>query len=264
MDVALDEQREDWQVGSAALPIDLNDTGDEDGSGAIVSVRTGGSRDVTLTLPDGRRVTFQFYFTLAGYFCEPTWKAPADVNYTLTAANNPYFDGLNDYWDDIGDTSFDTYDFSGYVLTDKNSGTQYKIKRGPENDYFYDPDGSGNYVYAVVYGPPELTEIVERSGATINITPNGIYYADTNGLGREIAITRDAQGRIISISDPNETTNNALPTLQYIYNQSSGNLVQALKLVDSATGLYATNSYLYNNPNFPHYITGIINGDGIP
>ncbi len=32
----------------------------------------------------------------------------------------------------------------------------------------------------------------------------------------------------------------------------------------SADAGSATNSYLYNNPNFPHYITEIINGDGVP
>ena len=48
------------------------------------------------------------------------------------------------------------------------------------------------------------------------------------------------------------------------YNADTGNLLQVIKLTDRTAGTYVTNSYLYNNPNFPHYITGIINGDGVP
>ena len=42
------------------------------------------------------------------------------------------------------------------------------------------------------------------------------------------------------------------------YNADTGNLLQVIKLADRTAGTYVTNSYLYNNPNFPHYITGII------
>jgi RHS repeat-associated protein len=262
MDVQLDEERQDWQVGSDALPIDLNDGDDGGGSGPIVSIRTGGSRDVTLTLPDGRRVTFQFYFTQAGYNFYAQWQAPPDVNYTLTAIGNPFFDGLIGYWNDIEGTSFDNYDFVSFVLQDKNSGTQYSITRGSGDDLYFDPAGDGNYIYTPVFGPPQLTQITQRNGATINISPSGIYYQDTNGVGRAVAFSRDSQNRIIEIYDPNAISNNGWPTLQYVYNHDSGNLVQVLKLVDGNAGTYVTNSFGYTNVTFPHFITSITNADG--
>ncbi len=52
--------------------------------------------------------------------------------------------------------------------------------------------------------------------------------------------------------------------MQYLYNQDTGNLVQVMKLQDRASGTYITDTYHYNNPNFPNYITSIDNGLGIP
>ena len=272
MDVELDEQRQDWQLGSDALPIDVNDLGDDNGSGPIVSIRTGGSRDVTLTLPDGRRTTFQFYFNQTGYNYNAMWRASPGVNYTLTAFGNPYFNGLLGYWNDVIGTSFDNYDFREFILLDNNSGTKYTISRGVENDYYFDPAGDGHYIYTPVFGPPQLTQIAQRSGATITIDQSGIQYSDPNGPGRTVAFIRDPQGRIISISDPNAGSNPDIgssyalqvPTLKYIYNQASGNLVQVLKLVNSTTGLYSTNTFQYGNSSFPHYITEIDDPSGTP
>ena len=47
---------------------------------------------------------------------------------------------------------------------------------------------------------------------------------------------------------------------------SNGNLVTANKLIDSSNPIdlvYATNSYTYGNPQFPHYITGVQNPRGV-
>jgi hypothetical protein len=60
MDVELDEQRtQPMAIGSDQLPFGDDDATDY-GPVKQVTVRTGGSRDVTLTLPDGRRTTFAF------------------------------------------------------------------------------------------------------------------------------------------------------------------------------------------------------------
>ena len=52
--------------------------------------------------------------------------------------------------------------------------------------------------------------------------------------------------------------------MKYVYNQDTGNLIQVLKLTDRTAGLYATNKYHYDNQQFPHYITEIENGTGVP
>ena len=67
------------------------------------SLRTSGGRDVTLTLPDGRRATFQFYYdgpygSDSKYYAK--WHSPAGVNYTLTASGNPYYVAFHHYWQD--------------------------------------------------------------------------------------------------------------------------------------------------------------------
>src|SRR6266700_1174202 len=69
---------------------------DDDGtipSGQLFSLRTGGSRDVTLTLPDGRRTTFTYSLVPSQCnsgdevdFCAtPMWTAPPGVNAQLRA-----------------------------------------------------------------------------------------------------------------------------------------------------------------------------------
>ena len=52
--------------------------------------------------------------------------------------------------------------------------------------------------------------------------------------------------------------------MRYVYNQDTGNLIQVLKLVDRSAGAYTTNTYRYDNANFPHCITEIDNARGIP
>ena len=134
MDVQLDDERQDVTIGGDQAPF-ANDEEDDNGQPKVVSVRTGGGRDVTLTLPDGRRTTFQFYF---GPRCPCSsgddsmacnrafWQAPAGVNYTLTAAGNPVYNGISGSWNNVDNTGFETFDFAGFILTGTD-GTQYKL-----------------------------------------------------------------------------------------------------------------------------------------
>src|SRR5207253_777416 len=59
MDVQLDEERHDVRIGTDEAPF-ADKEEDDNGLPLVQSIRIGGSWDVTLTLPDGRRTTFAF------------------------------------------------------------------------------------------------------------------------------------------------------------------------------------------------------------
>ncbi len=276
LDVQLDEVRDTVTVDNDD---DLWFGGDITPTGiSTMSVRTGGGWDVTLTLPNGQETTFAFsVVSYDGFNGEAQWTAPPRVHATLT----PYIDKPFDdpaqitFWpvlcwtDTIGqawdynDVPLQNQDFPGWILTTQPDNTRYYITRGsPTNvacSIIY-----GVPVYARVYGAPKLTQIVSRSGDTNQISDNGITHYDPTGHAtRSVAFDRDYAGRITAIYDPNGNAT-GFPAVQYVYDWYTGDLVQVLKLVDSNAGTYTTNKYHYDNPYFPHYITSIENGDGVP
>ncbi len=104
MDVVLDEERTDVTIGSDSAPYSDGDSGD--GLPPVVSIRTGGGRDVTLTLPNGRRTTFVYSPVARPLFDVAQWVAPPDVHATLTSlrsAEIDFFPSL--FWKDGGDNS---------------------------------------------------------------------------------------------------------------------------------------------------------------
>jgi RHS repeat-associated protein len=263
MDVQLDEERTDVTIGDENAPFADVET-DPDQAPLVVSIRTGGSRDVTLTLPDGRRVTYAFNPRMGLFNAYAEWKAPPGVTATLTASDAGIINLFPLQWQDGGvKSTWDNTDVPGWILQTVD-GTQYKINRGTANNVWYDLDGTGNFASVGAYGPPKLTSIAQRTGDQLIISDSSIYHVDTNGIiGRAISFTRDSQDRITAIYDPN-TAANGLPVLQYVYNQDTGNLIQVLKLVDRAGGTYTTNSYRYDNPAFPHYLTEVDDPLGVP
>jgi hypothetical protein len=78
MDVQLDEFRENVTAGTPNMP-DADEEEDDNGLPKVISIRTGGSRDVTLTLPDGRRTTFVFKPRRGMFNAYAEWEGPADV-----------------------------------------------------------------------------------------------------------------------------------------------------------------------------------------
>ncbi len=273
MNVQLDETRQNVVVGG-------NQDAYSSGPPGTYSVRNGGGYDVTLTLPNGQPATFAF--SLGGgpdYDSESAqWTAPPWVHATLQPLDangriNQYADSIYfiydpPTWGNAGNLEgvsapLENQDLPGWILTTQPDGTEYFITRGsPTNIAYPDANNPGSSISATVYGSPTLTKIVERAGDTIVISPNSIYHQDTNGTNRVVNFTRDAWGRITAISDPNSGTN-GFPAIQYIYNQATSNLIQVLKLVDRNAGTYTTNLYDYNNPNLPHYITSVEDGDGV-
>jgi RHS repeat-associated protein len=244
------------------------------------SLRVGGGRDVTLTLPDGRRTTFQFYFGAATTctgdpqdpsWCYPAlWQAPPGVNYTLTTLSHGgqimtnYYNSLTGYWNNEQGTGFENYDFAGYALIAQD-GTRYIIPRVDEDEHFFDSGYDDNY-FAHTYGAASLTRIIEPDGNSIGINSSSINHYDPEGtLTRAINFTRDDQNRIIAISDPNSSSN-GLPIMQYLYD-TNGNLSKTFKLTDRAAnggaGAYDVTTYQYTNTHFLHFITGILDPRGV-
>jgi len=252
MDVSLDEDRENVNVIL-------------DDEQRTANVRIGGGRDVTLTLPNGRVATFQCHFdgNDSGNYT-PVWQSPPGVAYSLDESDGSFYSGYNGCWDNNENYAFDNYDIAGFVLTDKNGGTKYHITRPVGTVVDYDATGEGGWVEAQVYGPPKLTKIEQRDGNTIQITSNSVAFYTNNAPNptRSILFDRDGAGRITALYDPNGGPN-GLPAVKYVYNQDTGNLIWVLKLVDRSAGTYTANKYRYDNPNFPHYITSMENGDGI-
>ena len=265
MNVQLDEERTTYNRGDPHIPFD-------DGSGegpAQVSVRTGGGRDVTLTLPNGQQTTFQFtpQAALGEYFA--AWTPPENIQASLETTDEPTIEILfgAPFWNAGGEkSSWDNFDTSGWILTTQD-GTQYHITRQPQGDVMYTPDplgNSGDTVDVHAYGPPQLSEIDELSGDRITIGSTGMTHIDASGHAtRSVYFDRDTQNRIIALYDATAGSN-GLPIVKYVYNQNMGNLIQVLKLQDRTAGTYVTNMYRYDNPNFPHYITAIQDADGVP
>jgi RHS repeat-associated protein len=265
MDVQLDEQRTPVVIGSADAPY-AEQENDANGAPLMTSIRTGGNRDVTLTLPDGRRTTFYFKPYVGQASATALWSSSPGVYATLSAdppsaANIVYPPVLN--WGGYSEEPFDAHDVPGWVLQTQD-GTQYYITRGGPNIVAYNFGGLFQYPYVTVYGPPKLTRIVQPSGDTIVIGTNSIYHKNKGGLQTHtVWFDRDGLNRITAIHDPTGGSSGT-PVVQYVYNNDTGNLIQVLKLTDRNAGIYTTNQYHYDLPQFPHYITEIDNGNGVP
>lgn len=276
-----------WTYSVTDLEIQLDEERmpAEDIYGEDFSLRTGGGRNMLITLPGGRRAVFAFYWEEVqcnagdrGSFClSPRWKSPPGLGATLEVIGEHRYTPVFDRWMENGNTSFEWYEFPGWVLTLRD-GTRIIIGRDKEGEFFMDdppdqPLTAGN-IFAITYRPPYVSKIVQRSGDTIEIErdffgrSNRILHKDANGNPtRAIVFERDNQGRIIAISDPMGQDASGQPTghraVKYDYD-GAGNLSKVLKLVNRSTGAYLTNQYFYENARFPNYITRIVNARSKP
>jgi len=270
MEVQLDESRRTIAIGSGDV-ISLDPfEGVYPGPQREISIRTGGSRDVTLTLPDGRRATFAFRpeFHSADMYAEAKWDAPPGVTEKLERLNDSGIInlayGIPPFWQDGGENStFDNHDLDGWKLTALD-GTEYHITRGEAETVLYQESPS-HFIPVTAYdAQPKLTRIIQRSGDHIEISDTGLrHYNATNGLTRSVFIERDLAGRIVAIHDPNAGSN-GLPVVKYVYNRDTGNLIQVHRLQDRVAGNYLVTKYHYDHPKFPHYLTSIEDPRGVP
>ena len=254
------------------------------------SMRLGGGRNVTLTLPGGQRTTF-LYSLAPGpnedgvpCFCyEAKWEAAPGVYAQLAPLDNnrlqfiPWQKVIPPYWVDAEDTPFDNYDFSGFVLTNSD-GTEYILKG---DDLFYHPlPTEGSQLRGVqAYSTPKLHRIRTRSGDEISITnypltgTNYVRVAQYNPLQQSgittnsILLVRNSSNLIDrayapeSLNADGSLKSGAIATVRYAY--SNYFLIAVERLVKSSPLTYETNRYEYTNTTHSHFITGIIDARGV-
>ena len=267
---------------------DIDDVGPA-GNGVYFSMRTGGSRDITLTLPSGQRVTFYYYETPGGLgYAEPHYYVPPEAHVKQFEPMNDNGNPIPTHLDLIGgyyvwtvpggsSTYYDNFDFPAYLLT-LDDGTQYFIKRGYQGTFESIGDSASSFYINKVYNDQARVAWIQLPSGekiVINDPTTGPtsgqfsvdYFVDTNKI-RSIYFLRNGNGQISAIMDPVSqlSTNNSqppLPVIKYEYDGET-NLVRVLKLQDrSGQGIYATNTYLYENGYFPHYLTKILDPRGV-
>ncbi|MBN1126900.1 MAG: right-handed parallel beta-helix repeat-containing protein [Sedimentisphaerales bacterium] len=274
-----------WDFSIVNMDIKLNEKREERGTWSR-RVGSGLDRDVTLTLPDGRRVTFAASYT-GGNPYALTYKAPAGVEATLTTSvPMELMDlgwGRSQYWI-VGTTEYPPlpnftvdisyHDVPGWKLTTKD-GTVYNIERHAygTKQQLYSEEGSGDdtdvlYEYEA-YGPPFLKSIVMPTGETVlmqiddeaNPAVTGIKYYDTEvyinqpdppGFKKMLKIERE-DGRVSKVYSPSELDENgnlvtgAVPCLKYKYDEDgNGNLIEVERLEDRSTSAYVKTTYIYD------------------
>jgi RHS repeat-associated protein len=270
VDMEIDEQR---ATTTAATGPDFN-------------MRVGGGRDVTLTMPDGRRTTFYYYQEQGlcnsgdeAQFCLLSkWKAPYGINATLTPLDDTrmvvLWAGVQN-WIENPAAGIENFDFSGFAL-ETADGTRFEIHRDDFHEHTYLADSVSHTVHA--YGKGRLKTISTRAGDRIVLGNQSIQHFDTNGvLTRSLLIGRTNNNLISAIwapsaqlagTLPDQTIAGPRPSLKYEYD-TNNNLIAVYKLVNTNTSVAESNAYLktsyeYTNLNFPHFLTGIIDPRDVP
>jgi RHS repeat-associated protein len=258
-------------------PLDIDEAG-PGYTGTDFSMRVGGSRDITMTLPNGQRTTFYYYEQARGEIVYPFYYSPPGLRYTLRPVNENGTDvgGYDEFtltWHDAGANSpHDAYDFPAYILTDTSDGTEYFIQR--EYVGTFDILNGGDEPYIKAYDDnTRLAWIKKASGEKIVIssdTPslNGgsqfsINYLAANGqTNRSVYFQLNSSGQISAVMDPASGAG-GLPVVKYEYDAYT-NLFRVESLANRLVINYTTNTYLYQNGKFPHFLTEILNSRGVP
>lgn len=113
----------------------------------------------------------------------------------------------------------------------------------PEKFRFTEPDGS-TFVLDKNYG---LRTATDTNNNTITITDSGIFHSG----GESIDFARDASGKITSITDPSGK--------KVLYGYDAQN-----RLVSVTNRVGDVTTFRYEIPNFPNYLTTILDPRGIP
>jgi RHS repeat-associated protein len=205
-----------WTLSFAEL--ELKDDGvyalatDSEGGGTPFKLRNGGGRDVTLTLPDGRRTTFTF---VIGSHTSPEdpfthkvfYNGQPGVHYTLTPNGSGSVilmrdPELNHWSTGTLDEGLDNFEVRGYTLTSKE-GIKYIVDRGCTygvRTVFVDSQPRD---ISAVCGEPKLGKIIDRNGNEITFANNEIKHKN----GVTITITRKPGTNLISdITGPDAIT----------------------------------------------------------
>jgi RHS repeat-associated protein/uncharacterized delta-60 repeat protein len=262
-----------YALNDVDLQIDEDRGTSDDPTADPFNIRLGGGRDVSLTLPDGRRTTFSFDYKqgqcndgdVADFCYYATWTPPYGINAKLTAVDDNRLLclwGGFEHWLAYPDAGIDNFDFSGFVL-ETADGTQYTIQRQSLGTHNYLVDGEAHSVHS--YGKAKLTSIRTRNHDLITISPTSVlHYLGGTTLTRSLLIERTNDNLISAIRDPRTTT--GWPVLRYVYD-SSKNLSGVWKLIKPTeaydTNAYAITTYHYTNVTYPHFLTSIDDPRGV-
>ncbi len=260
MDVSLDETRTDTIAEGGLDPSDSTPS-------PAFSMRSGGGRNVTLTLPSGRRATFDFTPRYVCGVAHAAWKSPLGVSDTLTMSGVDVIEFIPWlHWKAAGpSTPFEAFDIPGFTL-ETLDGTKYELSHdsltSPTGYAYLDSQSVAHYVTPRP-GKLKLKKITLRTGDTIEIGSTAVLRRNPEGTQTNaLSFVRDSQNRIIEVWDPISLTNGNA-AVKYFYNPASGNLTHVLRLQNRSTATYSTNVYRYENPVFTNYITSIDDPRGI-
>lgn len=124
-------------------------------------------------------------------------------------------------------------------LQSSASGAGWHVTTAQGDTEYYDANG-------------RLTQITARNGMSQSLAyaNDGTLASVTDNHGRQLRFGHDTEGRLVTVTDP------ANHVYRYTYDVS-GNL-STRQTPDGRTV-----TYLYENPSFPHALTGVVDGNGI-
>lgn len=266
-----------WTYSIKDMEVEINEKRGfgQDEYGESFPMRIGGSRDVTVTMPDGKRLSFYYDVVQGGGYFPTYWAywRPGPGNYASlvpTCSNEIVsLPGGMQYWTASGpQTTMDQFDIPGFILTLKD-GTQYLIERENTGEHFLlgDDVTAGN-IFVQTYGKAHLKQITDNNGNRIVFNDDGIQSYNADGeKTKSIVFDRDSANgnRITAIYAPSSLNEDgtkpegAIPQFKYEYD-AQGNLSKVYKLIDRTKPVdqqYAVTEYLYENADRPHYVTAI-------
>ena len=266
-----------WTYSIKDMEVEINEKRGfgQDEYGESFPMRIGGSRDVTVTMPDGKRLSFYYDVVKGGGYFPTYWAywRPGPGNYASlvpTCSNEIVaLPGGMQYWTASGpQTPMDQFDIPGFILTLKD-GTKYLIEREHVGDYFLmGDDVTSGTTFIQSYGKASLKQITDKNGNRLEFNDNGIQSYNADGeKTKSIVFDRDAANgnRITAIYAPSSLNEDgtkpegAIPQFKYEYD-AQGNLSKVHKLIDRTKPVdqqYAVTEYLYENADRPHYVTAI-------
>ncbi len=271
-----------WTYTVADLNLKINEqrVRTADVFGLPFSLRTGGSRDVTLDMPDtGQRVTFRQSFVGGGMFRQQAiWTPPPGVHASLVPTCNPNVIklwGLPPYWEAAGiGTAMENFDVPGFILTTAD-GTRYQVDRDDQGEFYIDSNGNSYGFYVHAYGDAHVRRISQPDGNRLDFVRTGAqlrgieHYDNATNKTRSLVFGRDSEDRIVSVYTADRLDAGGNPSgpasVRYAYD-GIGNLVKAERLVDAAdtnSPVYVATGYVYGHPRYSHYITEIRDAQGL-
>jgi RHS repeat-associated protein len=285
-----------WTFALDDLQVEINETREmaNDSLSRPFSRRSGGSRDVSLTLPTGQRTTFAFAPEANGLGqITAKWQCvtpgvPTTTTFSSDPEDNEYMVSIGPltYWSRNPATTPEKYDLSRYLLK-LSDGTLIHIARDFLGAHSYTGSSGDNFVQT--YGMARVTDIE---------TPNHEHYFfrhdGAQGFGnvdsvdhqfpRESAaapalrVVRDPKTKLITAIHDRKTLDssgnplpNSSPAVIYEYEPGPGpndphklaRIRRLRSVTDSSNPVYDTTTNLYENANFPYLVTSIIGPRGV-